>query len=77
MIHAGGSNELLIVSFTVYRFLCVGDGCLLDESRTLYEGVHSAAGLVLRLMGPTETGKVNVSSECAWWTCTCQDDGRP
>lgn len=76
MIHTGGSNELLIVSFIVYRFLCVSDGCWLDKSRKLDEGVHGAAGLVLRLMGPAEAGKVNVSSECAWWTCACQDDGR-
>ena len=37
IIHTGGSNELCIVSFIMYHFLCVSDSCLLGKIRTLYE----------------------------------------
>lgn len=63
MIHTGGSNEWFIVFFIMSHFLCVSDSCLLDKSRTLWEGGSQRSWPGAILTGPTEAGKVNMCGE--------------
>lgn len=67
MIHTGGSNEWFIVSFIMSHFLCVSDSCLLDKSRMLWEGVHSAAGRALYSRAPLKQARWTCAVNSTWF----------